>query len=62
MGSAAAGLGVAGRTAWAQPPAGVAPAELSGQTFDLAIGETTVNLTGRARTATTPCAGIRRAG
>ncbi|MGE3404303.1 MAG: copper resistance system multicopper oxidase [Vicinamibacterales bacterium] len=53
MGSAAAGLGAVGRTAWAQPPAGVAPGDLSGQTFDLAINETTVNLTGRTRTATT---------
>jgi len=45
-GGAAAGLGLWPSAAWPQTTAGARPASLTGSDFDLAIGETVVNLTG----------------
>ena len=53
VGGAAASLGLIRHTAWAQPPGRVNPTVLSGTEFDLRIGETTVNITGKERTALT---------
>ena len=53
VGGAAASLGLIRHTAWAQPPGRVNPTVLSGTEFDLRIGETTVNITGKQRTALT---------
>ena len=50
---AAASIGVTPRIAWAQPQERLESPVLSGTTFNLRIGETDVNLTGRARTALT---------
>ena len=50
---AAASLGFSGRSVSAAPPEAGLPGELTGTTADLTIGETRVNLTGRARMATT---------
>ena len=50
---AAAGLGFLTRPAAAAPGARVEPGVLSGTEFDLRIGETRVNITGRERTALT---------
>ncbi len=50
---AAASLGVVPRLAWARPQARQDLAVLSGTGFNLRIGETEVNLTGRSRTALT---------
>ena len=50
---AAASIGVAPRMAWARPQQRQDPAVLSGTEFNLRIGETEVNLTGRSRTALT---------
>jgi CopA family copper-resistance protein len=52
---AAASTGLWRDAAWAGPAGGsrVEPAVLSGTTFDLRIGETAVNVTGKARTALT---------
>lgn len=47
-----ASAGLVHREAWAAPPRGP-QRELSGTRFDLSIGETAVNLTGRARVAQT---------
>ncbi|MEJ2060678.1 MAG: copper resistance system multicopper oxidase [Gammaproteobacteria bacterium] len=53
-GGVMAGLGLAPRPLWAATPAdGMTPRELSGTDFDLVIGETPVNFTGRPRMATT---------
>ena len=51
-GGAVAGLGLWNRPSWALKSSGV-PNTLAGTEFDLVIGETTVNFTGRARTAVT---------
>lgn len=51
-GGAVAGLGLWPKTSWALKSAGV-PTVLSGTEFDLVIGETPVNITGRPRTAIT---------
>ncbi|MFT4196297.1 MAG: copper resistance system multicopper oxidase [Pseudoxanthomonas sp.] len=54
VGGAAFGLGLARLPAFAGTPAGFGPAyELRGDTFDLAIGHTPVNFTGRPRQAIT---------
>jgi CopA family copper-resistance protein len=53
LGGAAAGLGLIGRPAWAQPGSRGTQAVLTGTEFDLRIGETRVNITGRDRTALT---------
>lgn len=53
LSGAAASLGVAPRIAWAQGKQRRDPAVLSGTEFNLRIGETEVNLTGRSRTALT---------
>jgi CopA family copper-resistance protein len=53
IGGAAASVGLLKGSAWAQPLARVDPAVLSGTDFDLRIGETAVNITGRNRTALT---------
>ena len=53
MSGAAAGIGVAPRMAWAHAQERQDPAVLSGTEFNLRIGETEVNLTGRSRTALT---------
>jgi CopA family copper-resistance protein len=51
--SAVASVGLLRGTAWAQPPGRGPQAVLSGTEFDLKIGETTVNITGKSRTAQT---------
>ena len=48
---AAASVGLVGGTAWAAPGTRREQGVLTGNTFDLTIGETRVNVTGRARTA-----------
>ncbi len=53
MSGAAASLGVLRGDAWAQAPRRQDPAVLTGTEFDLRIGETRVNITGRERTAIT---------
>jgi CopA family copper-resistance protein len=53
IGGAAASLGWRREPAWAQTAHRRDPAVLSGTTFDLRIGETAVNVTGKARTALT---------
>jgi CopA family copper-resistance protein len=53
MGGAAASVGLVRGTAWAQPAPRTDSAVLSGTEFDLRIGETVVNVTGRPRTALT---------
>ncbi|MDP1570627.1 MAG: copper resistance system multicopper oxidase [Vicinamibacterales bacterium] len=53
IGGAAASVGLWRGEAWAQTPGRVAPEVLSGTEFDLRIGETRVNITGRDRTALT---------
>jgi CopA family copper-resistance protein len=54
LGGAVASLGLLrGRQAWAQEAALAPRAELSGNHFELAIGEQSVNFTGRSRVATT---------
>ena len=45
-GGAAAGLGIWPSAAWPQTTAGARPTSLTGSNFDLAIGETAVNVTG----------------
>ena len=50
---ATATLGLMREPAWAQTRSRQEPAELSGTDFDLRIGETEVNVTGRRRTALT---------
>ena len=53
VGGAAASLGLMRQTAWAQPSARMDSAVLTGTQFDLRIGETSVNITGKNRTALT---------
>ena len=53
VGGAAASLGLIRHTAWAQPPGRVTPTVLTGTEFDLRIDETSVNITGKRRTALT---------
>ena len=53
VGGAAASIGLLRQSAWAQTRPRQDPAVLSGTEFDLRIGETEVNLTGRPRTALT---------
>ena len=53
IGGAAASLGWLREPAWAQTQQRRDPAVLSGTSFDLRIGETAVNVTGKARTALT---------
>ena len=53
VGGAAAGLGLWRAPAWAQPASRQPSRELSGTSFDLRIGETPMNFTGRVRTAVT---------
>ncbi len=53
VGSAAASLGLLRGAAWAAPASRVEPTVLSGTEFDLRIAETSVNITGRARSAVT---------
>ena len=53
VGGAAAGLGLWRVPAWAQSGARQPTRELSGTSFDLRIGETPMNFTGRPRTAIT---------
>lgn len=53
IGGAAAGLGVWPGPAWAQTGSRQLTSELSGTSFDLRIGETAANLTGRDRIALT---------
>lgn len=58
LGGAAVALGLLGPSrAWATPVAGY-PSSLTGNDFDLAVGEALVNYTGRARIATTVNGGI----
>jgi CopA family copper-resistance protein len=52
-GGALTGLGLWRDPLWAQGPSRQATTELSGTSFDLRIGETPVNFTGRTRTAIT---------
>jgi len=52
-GGALAGVGLWSPHAWAQAPSPGTSAMLSGQEFDLCIGETPMNFTGRARAAIT---------
>ena len=53
MGGAVAGLGLWRTSAWAQDGARQSAGELGGTEFDLRIGETPMNFTGRTRTALT---------
>jgi len=53
MGGAAASMGLLRTPVWAKSRERQAPSVLSGPEFNLQIGETEVNLTGRARTALT---------
>ena len=53
VGGAVAGLGLWRAPAWAQPTSRQPWRELSGTRFDLRIGETPMNFTGRVRTAVT---------
>ena len=53
VGGAATSLGLMRQTAWAQPPTRVDSTVLTGTQFDLRIGETSVNITGKNRTALT---------
>ena len=50
---AVASAGILRHSAWAQSPPGHEPSVLSGTQFDLRIGTTAVNITGRDRTALT---------
>lgn len=50
---AAASMGLLRQSAWAQPALRSDQAVLSGREFDLRVGETVVNITGKARTALT---------
>lgn len=53
MGGAAASLGWLREPAWAQTPARAEQAVLTGTSFDLRIGASPIDITGRARTALT---------
>jgi CopA family copper-resistance protein len=53
VGGAAAGLGLWPSAAWPQTTAGARPASLTGSDFDLAIGETALDVTGSPRRALT---------
>ena len=53
VGGTVAGLGLWRPTAWAQGATPVASTTLSGTEFDLRIGETPMNFTGRPRVALT---------
>ncbi|MBY0493867.1 MAG: copper resistance system multicopper oxidase [Cyanobacteria bacterium] len=53
IGGAVAGMGLWRETAWAQALSRQPAVELSGTEFDLRIGETLMNFTGRTRTALT---------
>jgi len=53
LGGAAASLGWLREPAWAQPAARPDQAVLTGTSFDLRIGESPIDITGRARTALT---------
>ncbi len=53
LGGAAASLGWLREPAWAQTPARPDQAVLTGTSFDLRIGESPIDITGRARTALT---------
>jgi len=53
LGSAAASLGWLREPAWAETPARPEQAVLTGTTFDLRIGESPIDITGRPRTALT---------
>jgi CopA family copper-resistance protein len=53
LGGAAASLGWLREPAWAQTPARAEQAVLAGTSFDLRIGESPIDITGRARTALT---------
>ncbi|MBL8137646.1 MAG: copper resistance system multicopper oxidase [Acidobacteria bacterium] len=53
LGGAAASLGCLREPAWAQTPARPEQAVLTGTTFDLRIGESPIDITGRPRTALT---------
>ncbi len=50
---AAASMGLLRESAWAQPSARTGQTVLSGREFDLRVGETRVNVTGKTRTALT---------
>ena len=58
VGGAVAGLGLWRTPAWAQSPTRQPWRELSGTSFDLRIGETPMNFTGRTRPALTICGSI----
>jgi CopA family copper-resistance protein len=53
VGGAAASVGLLRGAAWAAPASRVEPTVMSGTEFDLRIGETSVNITGHARSAVT---------
>ena len=50
---AAASMGLLRQSAWAQPAARTGQTVLSGREFDLRVGETIINITGKTRTALT---------